>query len=216
MTRTLLAACAAITAVLLVEGPAMAQPVVAGLRVAADDTGSPLPQAEAPPGEKQYHLDSGTDQLFVAFDCASPSEGMTQVRVMQPPGTILFQEEASCAAGGQQVVVYDRKGQAFADNEYVVNLYVGDEELYLADSVQFAVGGASIPLSHGDATIAPQASAAPLQVATLVAAAPQDQNVVDGPSTEGGPSRWLLAVAGLGILALVAVVAWAGRSATRA
>jgi hypothetical protein len=206
---------AAGSAVVLTAAVTLAQPVVSNLRVAADASGSPLPQAEAPPGEKQYHLESGTNQLFVAFDCASPSEGITQVRVMQPPGTILFQEEASCAAGGQQVVAYDRQDQPFTDNEYVVNLYVGDKELYLADSVQFAVGGASIPPSQGDPTFAPPEPAATLQVAS-VPEQPQPGSAGATQPNVGGPSKWLLAVAGIGILALVAVVAWAGRSAARA
>lgn len=214
MTRTFWAVTTALIAAFLVVGLAAAQPQVQGLRVAADDSGGHLPEQDAPQGEKQYHLDSGTNQLFVAFDCASPAEGVTQVRVMQPPGTILFQEEASCAAGGQQVVLYDREGLAFPDNEYVVNLYVGDKELYLADSVQFAVGAATIPLSEGDPTVGP-----PPPAATLVNTGPDESappSVLSAVEQPGGPSPWLLAVAGAGILGLIAVVVWAGWSATRA
>lgn len=225
MTRTLWAATAALIAALLVVGQAAAQPEVQNLRVAADASGGQLPEADAPQGEKQYHLDSGTADLYVAFDCASPAEGVTQVRVMQPPGTILFQEEASCAAGGQQVVLYDRKGLPFPNNEYVVNLYVGDKELYLADSVQFAVGDATIPPSAGDSTPIAAQPAATLQVAPLPGSAPVEsapfpesadvESAAPDTSANGGPSLWLLAVAGFGILLLVAVVAWAGWSATR-
>jgi hypothetical protein len=209
MTRSSTTTLTFLLAATLTAATAVAQPSVQNLRVAADASGGLLPPAEAPPGEKRYHLDTGTDRLFIAFDCAAPAEGLTQIRVMQPPGTILFQEDASCAAGGQQVVVYDRAGQPFSDNEYVVNVYVGDKELYLADSVQFAVGAASIPASQGDATLVP----APESQATLIAA-PGEPAPTASPAP-GGPSTALLAIAGLGILALVAIVAWAGRAATR-
>jgi hypothetical protein len=206
---SLLVACLAVTAA---HSLVSAQARVSNLRISADEAGTALPLAEAPPGEKRYHLESGTNQLHVAFDCATAAEGTAQVRVMQPPGSILFQQDTSCAAGGTQVVLYDREGEPFPDNEYVVNLYVGDKEMYLADSVQFAVGSATIPESEGDATPTVQldngAASTALPGGVLIAQA----EPVPPP---GGPSSWLLAVAGVGILGLVGVIAWAGWSAVR-
>jgi hypothetical protein len=108
------------------------------------------------------------------------------------------------------VVVYDREGEAFPDNEYVVNLYVGEEDVYLADSVQFAVGAASIPESQGD--LVPTAVPSSGAQSSPIAGAPV---VAEQAPAAGGPSKWLLAVAGLGILGLVGVVAWAGWSAVK-
>lgn len=187
---------------------AEAQGLVHDLRIAADESGAPVTPADAPPGEKRYHLDSGTSELFIAFACDQVSDQTVQVRVMQPPGAVLFQEDRTCATGGTQVVAYSRDGEAFPDNEYVVNVYVGSD-LYLADSVQFAVGGAEIPPSVSEGPT--PASLAPSPVAVQGGGATDSGDA----SAAGGPSRWLLAVAGLGILALAAMVLWAGWSAMR-
>jgi hypothetical protein len=184
-------------------------PVVRNLRLAADASGTALAEVEAGPGEKRYHLDVGVRELHMAFDCTGVP-GDVQLRLIQPPGTPLDLQDRTCSDASTQVVTYTQS-EPLADNEYVVNLYVGTTEPFLADSVQFTVGAAEIPPDEGaQPPPAPQTTVAPNPPAGV----PADR-VVENAAAEvdGAPSKLLLVLAGAGILALLAVVVWAGWSA---
>jgi hypothetical protein len=194
--------------------PAAAQQPVRDLRL-VDASGAPLPQEDAGPGEKRYHLENGGDKLYMAFDCTGETSAPVQLRLLLPLGAPIVMEDRECLAAGTQVVEYDPADNPLADNEYVVNLYVG-AELYVADSLQFTVGAARIPGSVLNSTpIAPAD-------ATVVAQAPVDSAVQGGvspaadTSVPGSPSRWMLVVAVAAIIGLMGLVLWAGRSAMRA
>jgi hypothetical protein len=182
---------------------AQGQSIIRDLRLASGPDGAPLAQVEAGPGEKRYHLEQATDTLFIAYDCTGTGEGDIQVRVIQPPGTPLDVQDRTCSAAGTEVVVYEAS-RPMVDNEYVVNLYVGRDEPFLADSLQFTVGDAQIVDTPPDVNPQVVSTAGPVIV---------DQT---GPeSVPGGPSSLLLALAGIGVVGLLAVVAWAGWSAMR-
>jgi hypothetical protein len=207
MIRIRICALLAIAVAAASSGPAFGQTeaIVRNLRLAADASGASLPQVEAGPGEKRYHLDAGISELHIAYDCTGVP-GQVQLRLIQPPGTPLHLEDAACEGATTQVVTYSHSGP-LPDNEYVVNLYVGDTEPFLADSLQFTVGAAVIPEGPdpAQATVPPAATVMPVPTS-----ASGDDSGATGPD---GPSWLLLVLAGAGILGLLAVVLWAAWSA---
>jgi hypothetical protein len=185
---------------------------ISGLRIAQDASGVAVGEIPSPQGEKYFRLAEGTDSFLVAFDYDGGAPTEVQVRVMGAMGTVLQQKDATYDAPGTYVVEIDNNGRPFEVNEYVVNLYVGKDR-YLADSLQLAIGEASIAPSVADRTAqaavagAGEPTVAAVDAGAVVnAAAP----VADVP---GGPSPTVLALVGLGALALLAVVLWAGWSA---
>ena len=187
------------------------QSVVRNLHLVGPD-GTPLETEEAGPGEKRYHLEADTETLRIAFDCTGEAEGPVQIRLIQPPGTPLFVEDATCTTAETQVMEFTSPSGPLADNEYIVNIYVGDTETFVADSLQLAVGEAQIMDREGEITTPiPQTTPGQAELTVdEVQAAPSE------PEASGGPSPLLLALAGAGILGLLAVVAWAGWSAMKA
>jgi hypothetical protein len=115
---------------------------------------------------------------------------------------------------GATVVVYDRQDQPFTDQEYVVNLYVGDKGCICR---QRAVRGRwrvdSLP-SQGDPAFAPPEAASTLQVAPARATANRRGLSPLQPSADR--VKVASGDCGIRILALVVVVAWAEGPATRA
>jgi hypothetical protein len=193
-------------------GVALAQEhPVGGLRV-ANEGGESMGEQPSPPGEKHFHLDSGVEGFHIAFEYNGGDTTPVEVRVLGPMGAILFSDTEQCEEPGTFVMAFDH-GAVLDDNEYVVNAYVGDES-YLADSLQLAIGSASIPPSESDQVPAATDSGAqgsdilqPVATATIAEGA--------AGAVPGGPSQWMLLVAGIGILVLLAVVLWAARSAMR-
>jgi len=185
------------------------QAVVGNLRLAADAEGAPLDAVPAGPGEKVYALAKDAERLFIAFDYKASSPERVQVRVMGPMGAVMFQSDETYEAPGTHVIEFDNGGLPLEETEYVVNAYVSDS-LYLADSLQATVGEARLsPASNEQSITAPEPQTIEMPIdrpgADLAAAAPA------GPTP--GPSAMLLVVAGIGVLALLGVVAWAGMSA---
>lgn len=201
--------CLAYGVVLLIAGgtAAIAQGhVMGGLRI-SDETGAPVGVLPSPPGEKYYHLDSGTKTFYVAFDFTGTSPVDIELRVLGPMGTVLYKHTDTYSEPGVQIVKVS-SDVPWEDNEYVVNAYVGPE-WYLADSLQLAVGAAEIPGSKAEASVAPvaaQATMVPVQSSPASTSSP----------VPGGPSRGVLVAAGALLVLLVAIVVWATATALRA
>jgi hypothetical protein len=182
---------------------------ISNLRLAVDTTGQPATPISEPP-EKAYRLPAGTSEFIVAFEFQGSEPTDVAVRVLGPMGTIEFTEQKTYSQPGTQVIVFRKGDGALADNEYVVNAYVGKEQ-YLTDSLQLAVGEAQIPPSRTtELALTPQPTTGGL-LPTQVAGAPG--NFGDQPT---GDPTWLpLALAVVGLVALGGVVLWAVRSAMR-
>ncbi len=213
--NALLAAVLLVGAVVSVGIASAQEHPVGGLRI-ADEAGEEMGLQPSPPGEKHFYLDSGIEGFHIAFEYSGEGSAQVQVRVLGPMGTVMYQEDEACEGPGTFVVEFDN-GAPLADNEYVVNAYVGDEK-YLADSLQLAIGAAKIAPSKIDSTTVASDSSTQPQAEVLE---PLDigSEAVEQPSSgqvPGGPSRWTLALAALGVLVLIAVVFWAARSAARA
>lgn len=219
MTRTSLTLILLLVAAVLTTYAAEAQQhPVGGLRI-SDETGEAMGQLPAPPGEKHFHLDSGVESFHIAFDFQATEPTQVQLRVLGAQGAILFQDVQTYESPGTQVVEFDN-GAPLADNEYVVNTYIGPES-YLADSLQLAVGEARIPesnvddaapvIGYEDPTAAPMIPQEPgAEQASFPEQVQEPQTNVEVP---GGPSQWTLYLAIIGVLILAAVVLWAARSA---
>jgi hypothetical protein len=198
--------CVAVGLVCLAPRQGSAQDTVGDLRLAQDESGLPLETAASPPGEKIYHLDQGVDRLYIGFDFTGSTPTDVEIRVMGPLGTIVFQETAQYDAPGPKLITFDNGGMPLADNEYVVNAYVGENH-DLADSLQLTVGEAVIPTSG-----AQSAGAALTPQPTLIGA------ITGGGEAQTalpGTSRSTLILALFGMVALFGVVVWAGWSAMR-
>ncbi len=189
---------------------------VSGLRI-ADEAGNSVGEVPAPPGEKHFHLDSGVQKIYIAFDFSGTQATDVQVKFLGVMGTILFLDTQTYDTPGTKVVGFD-SSLPLEDMEYVVNAYIGPE-LYLADSLQLAVGEAQIPPAREEEVDAQGAPVPEAYQATVVPVRPAD---VEGPrdmdspaDVPGGPPQWMLLLAGLGVLVLFAVVVWAARSALR-
>ncbi len=187
--------------------PGAAQDTVGDLRLVKDDSGVELDAAQSPPGEKTYHLEQGVDKLYIGFDFTGSAPTDVEIRVMGPLGAILYQETAQYDAPGPQVVTFDNGGVPLADNEYVVNAYVGEDH-YLADSLQLTVGAAVLPTSGAESKSQFAETPQPTLVGALAGA---------GGAQAGlpGSSRSTLALALAGMVVLFGVVVWAGWSAMR-
>lgn len=193
-----------------IAGPARAQQAVVGeLRLAADADGTPLDTVPAGPGEKVYALAKDAERLYIAFDYKASSPERVQIRVMGPMGAVMFQSDETYEAPGTHVIEFDNGGVPLEETEYVVNAYVSDS-LYLADSLQATVGEAQLsPASNEQSVTAPEP-----QVIEVPIEGPVDAAAGDAPAgPAAGPSSMLLVIAGIGVLALLGVVAWAGMSA---
>ena len=189
--------------------PAAAQEETVGELRIVDASGAELGREQAPAGEKVFRLPSGVKQFRVAFDFSGETGTDVQVRVMGPSGTVLLQKQETYSKTATYFVDYDNGATPLADQEYVVNVYVGTDP-YLADSLQLVVGEAPIVRSDMEATPAggtPPPAGTEVQVPSDISPPQESQTV------PGGPSWVVLAVAGLGILVLGAVVVWAAWSA---
>lgn len=202
-----LLAAAAVATTLCGARPALAQQAVVGnLRLATDAEGTPLDAVPAGPGEKVYALPKDAQRLFIAFDYQSSTPERVQIRVMGPMGAVMFQSDETYDAPGTHVIEFENGGIPLEETEYVVNAYVTDS-LYLADSLQATVGEAQLSPASNEQSVAPSEP----QVVEVPIGEP-----VGATGTAGsppGPSSMLLVVAGVGVLALLGVVAWAGMSA---
>lgn len=188
-----------------------AQETVGGLRL-VDAAGETVGQEPAPPGEKLFRLLAGVTEFTVAMDFEGAAPIDVQIRVMGPSGTVLFQETETYEAPGTQTVVVDNAGSPFAEQEYVVNAYVGPDA-YLADSMQLVVGDVVLPTPGDEAPVEAQALEAQTVTQGDVAGAPAD--VPAAAPVPGGPSTAVLLLAVAGIVVLFGIVLWAGWSATR-
>lgn len=209
LSRSILrfAVAAAFAAALGGVRPASAQQAVVGnLRLATDAQGAPLDPVPAGPGEKVYALPADVQRLYIAFDYQSSTPERVQIRVMGPMGAVMFQSDETYDAPGTHVIEFDNGGAALEETEYVVNAYVTDS-LYLADSLQATVGEAQLSPAANEQSV----TAAEPQVVEVPIDAPAGDLAPAGPAP--GPSSMLLVVAGVGVLALLGIVAWAGMSA---
>jgi hypothetical protein len=209
MRRTLLAAAALAgaltTAAALSAAAQNADKPVANLRLATDTSGTPM-QPESEPPEKIYRLPNGTAEVLIAYDFQGTEPTNVSVRVMGPNGTIEFQDQQKVDKPGLHIVSYKPSTGSIAENEYVINAYVGEQQ-YLADSLQLAVGAAKIV---GSATPAPQETAEATP-AGPGAAVPTPPGPGEPPAPGADPA--ILVLAGLGLLVLAGIVVWAVRSA---
>jgi hypothetical protein len=179
-----------------------------------DDTGQTAGQEPAPPGEKLFRLEAGVDRFIVAFDFDGASANDVQLRVMGPSGAVLFQETETYSEPGTYTMEFDNDGVPFPEQDYVVNSYIGPD-FYLADSLQLVVGDAQLPDSGSEAVVEIDAGDAGQPDAHALVAEPFPTQPTQAESAEipGGPSWQVLALAGLGVLVLLAIVVWAGWSA---
>jgi hypothetical protein len=187
---------------------------VGNLRI-VDDAGETVGQESAPAGEKLFRLESGVTRFLVGFDYEGTAESEVQIRVMGPSGTILHQDTGSYDAPGGYEIEVDNGDNPFQDQDYVINAYIGPEP-YLADSLQLVVGSGSVPgmetseesASQPELTGNSEPVGQELPPQPVVSELEPDQGEIPG-----GPSRQVLLLAGLGIVALMAIVLWAGWSA---
>jgi len=208
--RSSAALCAAALVAVLAAPAGAQQAVVGNLRLAADAQGTPLEAVPAGPGEKVYALPEDVTALYVAFDYESSTPQRVQVRVMGPMGAVMFQSDETYETAGTHVLEFENGGTPLQETEYVVNAYVTDS-LYLADSLQATVGEATLSPAANEGSVVqpaePQVVEVPIgePVGAVAAQAPAGGAV--------GPSSMLLVAAGVGVLALLGIVAWAGMSA---
>jgi len=192
--------------------------VIGNLRVASDETGTPMETIPAGPGEKVYALEAGTSRVLLAFDFNGTSPTTVQLRLMAPQGTILLQEEREISEVGTHVIEYDGEDLPLQETEYVANVYVQTDgnAFYLADSLQMTVGNASISPAVNE--LGGQAQVEGVQP-SIGAGGQPEISAGGGAAAEApvvpGPSPMLLVLAGLGVVSLLGVVAWAGVSAMR-
>ncbi len=183
-----------------------------------DAQGQPLERVEIEPGDYYFPLPEGATKLTAAFDFSGTQVTEVKLRVMGNEGVSLFEESRQVDAPGTVTFTYDAKDQPLETGEYYINLYVGKES-YLSDSVQVYVGDAKPAVSQAT-QIAAQTQAVPgASGATTGDSAPADSASSPAPAdTTGGSipgNRNLLVLAGAGLLALLGIVLWAGRSAMR-
>ncbi len=198
-----------------------AQPakVVGGLRI-GDDAGTPIGVVpDAGPGEKVFRLESGLTEFSAWLDYEGTSLTPVSVRLMAPQGVILDQQQRDLEVKGAERFDFEFD-PPLNDDEYVVNVYVGDQS-YLADSLQLLVGEAQlIPADNeriAEVQIDPDAAPGSVEAGntgSLEAGVPPSASV--GADSPLGPSPLLLVLAGLGVLGLLGVVVWAGMSAMSA
>jgi hypothetical protein len=198
--------------------------LVGNLRI-GDEAGEPVGVVpDAGPGEKVFRLTSGLDGFTAWLDYDGGAVTPVSVRVMAPQGVILDQQMRDLQQAGPERFDFGFD-PPLNDDEYVVNVYVG-EQGYLADSLQLLVGDAEIIPpdieSAPEVRIDPNAAGAPgSESAAPVApppagmeASPVQPVAADGTAaTPLGPSPLLLVLAALGVLGLLGVVVWAGVSA---
>lgn len=217
-TRGMALAAGLIVSGLTAAGASAQGAVVGNLRLATDASGTPMETVPAGPGEKVYALESGDQAVYMAFDFSGSSPVMAQLRLMGPMGIAIHQDDIELVNQGPYVVEYDPPDdRPLAETEYVVNVYVEAEgTFYLADSLQMTVGDAQLSPAVNemspttDASTVSDPAAAPADVgASVPAAAVAEAAEVPGPST------MLLMLAGVGVIGLLAVVAWAGMSAMK-
>jgi hypothetical protein len=214
MMRRSITAAVLVSGAFFLTGLVLAQEeTVGGLRI-SDEAGTSLSEVASPPGEKHFHLDAGVQSFYIAFDFSGTQPTEVEVRLLGPMGTILYGDVQTYDTPGTHVIQFDN-GAPLDDNEYVVNAYVGSEH-YLADSLQLAVGAAEIAPSMAEDTGDGPPSAAQATVVPIMAEEPAGSAPADtAAGVPGGPSRWMLLTAGVGVLLLLAVVVWAARSALR-
>jgi hypothetical protein len=201
--------------------------LVGNLRI-GDEAGEPVGVVpDAGPGEKVFRLASGLDGFTAWLDYDGGAVTPVSVRVMAPQGVILDQQMRDLQQAGAERFDFGFD-PPLNDDEYVVNVYVG-EQSYLADSLQLLVGDAEL--------IPPDIESAPeVRIDPIEAGAPGSESsapVAPAPAGNGaspvqpaaaggtaepdlGPSSLLLVFAALGVLGLLGVVVWAGVSALSA
>lgn len=189
--------------------------VVGNLRLASDASGTPMETVPAGPGEKVYALETGDEAVYMAFDFSGTTPMTAQLRLMGPMGVAVHLEDVELVQPGPYVVTYDPGDRPLAETEYVVNIYIQAEgSYYLADSLQMTVGDAEISPAvnenPGESVQQPADFTAP-ELAPVGSSIPTTESTAEVP----GPSTMLLMLAGVGVLGLLAVVAWAGMSAIK-
>lgn len=175
-----------------------------------DASGQPMELTQIENNDGYYRVPVGTTSLKTAFEFVGTQATELKLKVLGVEGAALYEESKSLDAPGTYDFTYDAKDQPMVDGEYVINLYLGKES-YLADSVQVYVGNAQPPVSVATQQ-AQQTAPAETVVGTPVT--PSDSPVTGG-DTGGSGNSSLLVLAGVGILALLGIVLWAGRSAMR-
>jgi hypothetical protein len=182
---------------------------VGNLRIAEDASGKAIAMdAAAGPGDKIYRLPSGIDQFYVAFDYSGASPTDIAVRVVGPMGAIVFEDRKVYNKPGTHVIIFKQGTGPLADNEYVVNAYVGKDQ-YLADSLQLAIGKAKIAGAVATDSGPPSPPPAAGVIPTVVPAGGASGGQPPNPFTP------TLILALVGLVALVSVVLWAVRSAMK-
>lgn len=187
--------------------------VVGGLRLATDATGTPMENVPAGPGEKLYALETGDNVVYMAFDFSGTAPMTAQLRMMGPMGAMIHQTDVELIEPKTYVVEYDPGDNPLAVTEYVVNIYVEAEgSYYLADSLQMTVGDAEISPSVNELPVPTEVSPVSNPVSSVQGVPNPDSGA---PAQVPGPSTMLLMLAGVGVIGLLAVVAWAGMSAMK-
>ncbi|HQZ71243.1 MAG: hypothetical protein ACH37Z_16585 [Anaerolineae bacterium] len=175
-----------------------------------DAGGQPMALIPIEAGDDYYRVPEGTPSITAAFEFAGTQATDVKIKVLGTEGVGLFEESKSVDAPGTYEFVYDAKDRPLEKGEYVVNLYLGKES-YLADSVQLFVGDAEPQQS-----VASQQETAPANPAeSPEPSAPIDAAPSEDPAGGATGNSSLLILAGAGILALLGIVLWAGRSAMR-
>jgi len=174
-----------------------------------DASGQPLEQSQIEINDNYYRVPVGTAALKAAFEFVGTQATEVKLKVLGVEGAALFEESKSLEAPGTYDFTYDAKDQPMAEGEYVINLYLGKES-YLADSVQVYVGNAQPPVS-----VATQQALTPQAETSDGASATPSASPVTGGDTSPAGNSSLLILAGVGIVALLGIVLWAGRSAMR-
>lgn len=179
-----------------------------------DESNVELTREPSDLADQIYRVPEGTSALNIAFDFSGSSPTAIQTRVLGNLGATLYQESETYDAPGSHVVTFDNK-TPLEVGEYVVNIYVGDD-VYLADSFQLLVGDEVVlptPQDEGPAMEIPTPELGGAEAAAPAASATLETPTGTGEAPSGSPA--LLALAGLGMVLLLGIVLWAGRSAMR-
>lgn len=207
--RPFIALLCAASATALLAAPAAAQGgrgTVGNMRV-GDDSGQTIWEQPAPAGEKVFRAPAGIKQFKVYYEYDGSSAKRAVIKLIAPQGVFLDQKEQELSQAGTFSAEFSFD-QPLADQEYLVNAYVDVEGAEsLADGFTLYVGDAA-PITPAHVT---EATVAAPSMPNEQVNAPAQPAVDPG----GSPSMLLLVGSGIGVIALLAIVVWAGMSALK-
>lgn len=105
----------------------------------------------APDGPATTAFPKGTTEIYAVFDYVDATGIPIQLKLYDPVGQVLYLETFEYEGSGSESIKITNGGLPFSDGVYLVNMYTakmapqGDTTLYPYQSIEWAVGDATIP-----------------------------------------------------------------------